>query len=100
MTISEVTFEKVKAYLRADDYEEDDQLIKDIMTAAKSTIAAQIGYSEEEASLLPALGIAFEMLVNDLYENRTANLEHSKYAAMQMNPVYNSIVGMYRQNFL
>ena len=100
MTISEVTFEKVKAYLRADDYTEDDQLIRDIMTAAKSTIAAQIGYTEEEASLLPALGIAYEMLINDLYENRTANLEHSKYAAMQMNPVYNSIVGMYRVNLL
>jgi uncharacterized phage protein (predicted DNA packaging) len=100
MTISEVTFEKVKAYLRADDYTEDDQLIRDIMSAAKYTIALQIGQSVEDTCNLPALGIAFEMLVNDLYENRTANLEHSKYAAMQMNPVYNSIIGMHRENLL
>lgn len=100
MKISEITSEFLIDYLKAEPEDADTELIPAIMSAAKSYISGQTGIpvsaEEEGAETLDSfedLTIAFLVLCQDMYDNRTM-IPDTKYANSS-NKTVESILGLH-----
>lgn len=100
MKISEVTRERVAAYLKLEADEYDSNLLLAVMDAAKQYILDVTGlpeHSEEgdDIDSYPDLTIAFLVLCQDMYDNRSMYVDQPN-----VNRVVDSILGMHSRNLL
>ena len=92
MKVSEITVQNVADFLRLD---ETDQILVPMMTAAKQFIMDYTGLSEEELDEHEDFYIAFMVLVQDMYDNRSMYVEK-----VNVNHVVDSILFRHRTNFV
>lgn len=95
LKISEVSLEDVKRVLRAD-YDFDDELILQIMSAAKGYIKSYTGLVDEEIDKFPEMIHAFFCLCTDMYDNRSAQISGN----IKENPCVKQILSMQAVNYL
>ena len=93
MVMSAITTQNVADYLRLDDAT--DQLLPDILSAAKNYVLSYTGQTAEELDKYPDISIAVMVLCQDMYDNRSMYVDKNN-----VNRVIDSILGMYRINFL
>lgn len=73
MKIDEVTLDVVKNYLRVD-YDDDDALLSAIMPSALAYIEHYTGLSKSELYQLEDITIAYLIIIEDMYDNRSVNV--------------------------
>lgn len=100
MKISEVTRERVAAYLKLEADEYDSNLLQAVMDAAKQYIINVTGLPEssedgDSIDSYPDLTIAFLVLCQDMYDNRSMYVDQQN-----VNKVVDSILGMHSRNLL
>lgn len=94
MKISEVTISNLKNYANVT-HTEDDNLFTQILAASKGYIKSYTGLSDELLDLNEDLTVALLVLSNDLYDNRSYNIESTK-----ANLVVQTILDMHSINLL
>lgn len=92
MKVSEITTQNVADFLRLD---ETDQILTPMMAATKQFIMDYTGLSEEELDDHEDFYIAYMVLVQDMYDNRSMYIEKS-----EINHVVDSILFRHRINFV
>lgn len=98
MKLSEITLETAAAYMRLEPGEYDEALLAVVMHAARAYIAGYTGASAEELDGYEDVSIAFLVLCQDLYDNRTMYPD-TRYVA-NANRVVSSILDMHARNLL
>lgn len=93
--MSEIQIKTIVEYLRLEEGQYSDDELNIMLDAAKSFVQSQTGLSEEEIDAHKDISIAILVLVQDMFENRTMYVDKSN-----VNKVVDSIIGMYRTNFL
>lgn len=93
MKVSEITTADVSEFLRLD--EEDTSLLTPMMAAAKQFIIDYTGLTEKELDEHEDFYIAFMVLVQDMYDNRSMYVEKA-----EVNRVVESILFRHRRNFI
>lgn len=94
MKVSEVTLEYVLKYLRIDmpdDY--DKEIIVGIFPSALSFIKSYTGLDETAIDEHEDITIAYLVLIEDMYDNRTMNV-----SATNVNRTVKTILGMHSVN--
>ena len=94
MTVSELTLDTVKNYLRVDT-DTDNTLLSVILPAAKRFCAQYTGLTEEKMDMLEDMPLAVLAVCADMYEVRQVTLNGT-----QINPVTAQILGTYSTNLL
>ncbi|MED4354075.1 head-tail connector protein [Schinkia azotoformans] len=92
--ISEITTQNIKDYARIS-FNEDDELISNIMIAVKAYIKSYTGLSDETVDTKEDLSIAFMILCVEMYDNREFTVQKDK-----VNVVVQSILDLYSVNLL
>lgn len=92
MKVSEITTQNVADFLRLD---ETDQILIPMMAAAKQFIMDYTGLSEDELDDHEDFYIAYMVLVQDMYDNRSMYVEKAN-----INHVVDSILFRHRINFV
>lgn len=93
MKLSTIQANRVREYMRLED---DDSLIElVIMPAAKSFIKSYTGLSDEAMDEVESLTIAFLVLCDEMYDNRTYTVDKDT-----LNPTVKTILDMYSVNLL
>ena len=98
MKLSEITTGTAAGYLRLEDGEYDENLLAAVMQAARSYIENYTGLSAAELDRYEDVSIAFLVLCQDLYDNRTMYPD-TRYAA-NANRVVSSILDLHARNLL
>ena len=98
MKLSEITIGTAAGYLRFEDGEYDENLLTAVMQAARSYIEHYTGLSATELDRYEDVSIAFLVLCQDLYDNRTMYPD-TRYAA-NANRVVSSILDLHARNLL
>ena len=98
MKISEITAETVAEYLRLED--SDDVLIAPIMAAAKQYICDETGLNSDELDEHEDISIAFLVLCQDMYDNRSYTDTGSGASGPHAHLVVDSILGHHRVNLI
>lgn len=98
MKLSEITIGTAAGYLRLEDGEYDENLLTAVMQAARSYIEHYTGLSAAELDRYEDVSIAFLVLCQDLYDNRTMYPD-TRYAA-NANCVVSSILDLHARNLL
>ena len=93
MKISEITAANVAEYLKIED--STDSLLEPVMEAAKRYIMDETALESDELDDHEDLAIAFLVLCQDLYDNRSYS-----EAGQKENIVVSSILGHHRRNLL
>ena len=97
--VSEITAEHVAQYLRLSEPDEDElNLVKTFILAAKTYIKDYTGLSEEELDKYPPLVLVVYIYCSDLWENRTLYVGVRNYA--KPNDVIMSFLNTYRKNIV
>lgn len=99
MRISNVSAADVAEYLRLDD-DAYDELLEPIMDAAKAYIKDETALSDEELDEHEDLAIAYLVLCQDMYDNRTYTDTESGNSGPHANLVVSSILGHHRSNLV
>lgn len=94
MKISEVTIVDLKNYAKID-FEEDDKLFSDILTACKMFISGYTGLSTLQLDTKEDVTIVLMVLANEMYDNRAYTVQNDK-----LNPVVKTILDMHSINLL
>ena len=92
MVISEITAQNVADFLRLD---EADQILTPMMEAAKRFIMDYTGLTEAELDDHEDFYIAYMVLVQDMYDNRSMYVDKNN-----VNRVVDSILFRHRVNFV
>lgn len=95
MKVSEIQLNDVVEYLRLEEGQYTETELNMMLDAAKGFTLSQTGLDAEGADKHEDIAIAVLVLVQDMFENRTMYVEKSN-----VNKVVDSILGMYRVNFL
>lgn len=95
MRISKITAADVADYLRLDPDSCNNRTLKAIMAAAKQYILSYTGLTEEEADEKEDFYIAYMVLCQDMYDNRTMYVDRNN-----VNKVVESVLGMHCTNLL
>ena len=98
MRMSEMTAEVTKSYIRADEGDVQDEILNMVMESARSYITDYTGLSDEEIDSYEDLALAYVVLVQDMYDNRTMHPD-TKYAN-SANKTVETILDMHRRNLL
>lgn len=93
MKLSEITAANVAEYLRLDEYNEEE--ITTIMTAVRAYIRSYTGLKDESMDEIEEMYIAFMVLCQDAYDNRSFLNEKNS-----VNRVVETILGMHSVNLL
>lgn len=95
MKVSQIQISDVVEYLRLEpgQYQENELYV--MMDAAKSYLKSYTGLTDEKIDEHDDFSIAFYVLVQEMFENRTMYVEKGS-----VNLVLDSILGMHRVNFL
>lgn len=94
MKISTITAQEVLDYLRAE--QDEIGLMEPIMDAAKAYIMDETALSSEEIDCFPDLYIAFMVLCQDFYDNRSYTQETKTVS----NRTVETILGHHRMNLV
>lgn len=92
MKVSEITSENLVEYLRLD---EEDDLLEEILTAAKHYVQTYTGLKEEEIDQHEDISHAVFVLCQDMHDNRAMYVDKSN-----VNKVVDTILGMHSVNLL
>jgi uncharacterized phage protein (predicted DNA packaging) len=95
MKISEIEVKDVKNYLNIF-HDEDDTLIRSILFGAKSYIKSYTGLSTEALDRYDDLSIAVFVVVSELYDNRSMQMDKTAKA----NPLIETILGLHSINLI
>lgn len=95
MKISEITCADVAEYLRRTDEPLDEWLLNAVMQAAKQYIVGYTGIPPDELDAYEDISIAFMVLCQDMYDNRTLVAENTG-----VNRVVDTILGMHSRNLI
>lgn len=95
MKVSEIQLSDIADYLRLEEGQYTEAELTMMFDAAKSFVKSQTGLDAEDIDKHEDITIAILVLVQDMFENRTMYVEKSN-----VNKVVDSILGMYRTNFL
>lgn len=93
--VSEITSEDVAEYLRLDDYEENEQFLKNILKVSKEYIKRYTGRKEAEIDDYSSFIIVVFSLCQDMYDNRTLYVDKNN-----INNVIQTILDMHSVNLL
>lgn len=94
MKLSEVTLDRVKAYCGVSGTDSDG-LLELIMDGARAFMLNYTGLTEEQAEEYSDLTLAYLVLVNEMFTNRTYTVD-----MQSVNPFAAQIMGLYRMNLL
>lgn len=95
MKVSEIKLSDIADYLRLEEGQYTEKELKMMFDAAKNFAQSQTGLDGEGIDKHEDITIAILVLIQDMFENRTMCVEKSN-----VNKVVDSILGMYRTNFL
>lgn len=95
MKVSEIQLSDIADYLRLEEGQYTEAELTMMFDAAKSFAQSQTGLDTEGIDKHEDITIAILVLIQDMFENRTMYVEKSN-----VNKVVDSILGMYRTNFL
>lgn len=95
MKISEIVPEDIVRYAKLNEDEYDERLLKTIMEAAKQYISGYTGVSPNQLDNYEDFSIAYMILCEDMYDNRTLTAENTN-----MNRVVDTILGMHSRNLI
>ena len=93
--VSEITSEDVAEYLRLDDYEENEQFLKNILKVSKEYIKRYTGRKEAEIDDYSSFVIVVFSLCQDMYDNRTLYVDKNN-----INNIIQTILDMHSVNLL
>lgn len=94
--ISEITLEDLVDYLRISELDgSQDQILTTIKAAAINYIVGVTGLSLEQLDDYPDLTLAFYVLAQDMYDNRTLYVDKAN-----LSDTVSTILNMYRTNLL
>lgn len=93
--VSEITSEDVAEYLRLDDYEENEQFLKNILKVSKEYIKRYTGRKESEIDDYSSFVIVVFSLCQDMYDNRTLYVDKNN-----INNIIQTILDMHSVNLL
>lgn len=94
MGISTLDLNSVKSWIRIDT-DEDDELLKVIMAAAKRYLIDQTGLDEEKVCNNEVLAIAYLLLCSYMYDERSISVNNDK-----KNAIVQDAIRMYAENYL
>lgn len=100
MRLSQITTDKVAEFLRLDPDEYQKEILQAVMTAAKQYILNYTGLTEEKADEKEDFYIAYMVLCQDMYDNRSLYVDKSGVQGSNTNKVVESILGMHCVNLL
>lgn len=95
MRVSEIQLSDIADYLRLEEGQYTEKELTMMFDAAKNFAQSQTGLDGEGIDKHEDITIAILVLIQDMFENRTMYVEKSN-----VNKVVDSILGMYRTNFL
>ena len=95
MKVSEIQLSDIADYLRLEEGQYTEKELTMMLDAAKNFAQSQTGLDGEGIDKHEDITIAILVLIQDMFENRTMYVEKSN-----VNKVVDSILGMYRTNFL
>lgn len=95
MKVSEIRLSDIADYLRLEEGQYTETELTMMFNAAKNFAKSQTGLNAEDMDKHEDITIAVLVLIQDMFENRTMYVEKSN-----VNKVVDSILGMYRTNFL
>lgn len=98
MRISDLTADEVQQYIRAEDGDVQTEILNMVMESAKTYMRSYTGLSEYELDDIEEMAIAYLVLVQDMYDNRTMHPD-TKYANSE-NKTISTILDMHRRNLL
>lgn len=98
MRISEMTQEKVQQFIRAEDGDVQEDVLAMAMESAKKYMRSYTGLNDAELDDTEEMALAFLVLVQDMYDNRTMHPD-TKYANSG-NKTVQTILDMHRRNLL
>jgi uncharacterized phage protein (predicted DNA packaging) len=94
MTVSEITIEYLKTYLRIlEDDTDEDILLEGIMSAAIDYIRSYTGLNDDEIESHEDLTIAYLVLCEDMFDNRAMTVKNSS-----VNRTVSAILSMHSKN--
>lgn len=94
--VSEIQINDLIDYLRIYDFDENDvNLLKNMLTVAKTFIQGYTGHTAEELDNYSDFVIVVFVLVQDMWDNRTLYVDKSN-----LNTVVDTILGMHSVNLL
>ena len=97
MTVSQVTVQTLKEYLRIDTNEEN-ALLEAILAAGRQYIRSQTGLIDDECETKEDLSVALMVLCSEMYDNRSYTTNANRTA--NTNKVVESILAQYSGNLL
>lgn len=95
MQISKITAADVADFIRLDPDSYKNRMLKAIMEAAKQYILGYTGLTEAEADEKEDLYIAYMVLCQDMYDNRSMYVDRNN-----VNKVVESVLGMHCKNLI
>ena len=98
MRISEMTQDKVQQFIRAEDGVLQPEILAMAMESARTYMRSYTGLELEELDEIEEMALAFLVLVQDMYDNRTMHPD-TKYANSG-NKTVQTILDMHRRNLL
>lgn len=98
MRISDLTVETTKQFIRAEDGDVQPEILSLAMESAKTYMRSYTGLNELELDEIEEMVLAFLVLVQDMYDNRTMHPD-TKYANSG-NKTVQTILDMHRRNLL
>lgn len=98
MTISEVTDGMICEYLHIDPEEVDELILKSAKDAALQYMISRTGMQPSDMDNYPDMTVAFLVMVQDLYENRSYIQDSGK--GIHVNRSVESILGLHERNLL
>ena len=96
MKISEITVKDVEEFLRLEPEMYSEQMMEAVMKAAENYILNYTGLSKERADEKEDFYIAYMVLCQDMFDNRTMYVDYKK----NVNKVVESILAMHCVNLL
>ena len=100
MKISEITEKEVSEYLRLDPDEIQESVLHAAMAVAKQYIMDYTGLTEEEMETKDSLYIAFMVICQDVYDNRSMYIDQAGKSKDNVNKVVDAVLSMYCVNLL
>lgn len=100
MRLSQITEDDVAGFLRLDPEEYQKEIIQAVMVAAKQYILNYTGLTEEIADEKEDFYIAYMVLCQDMYDNRSMYADKNSAQGSNINKVVESVLGMHCVNLI
>ncbi len=100
MKISQITLDNVMEFLRLDPEDCQEGILIAAMAAAKQYILHYTGLTEKEADEKEDFYIAYMVLCQDMYDNRSMYADKGSVQGGNVNKVVESVLGMHCRNLL